>query len=162
MISKDIIAFQQISPVVETLFHWQADDPSHCLLRIFVDDQAQQVYVVASKLHSDHPGENSITENFGKIAQAVCKQYSNLLNIERINDVTWFAHYGLFSVPQSYENLGEQEDFSQIDIPWPLPAKLPSLGGEWTVLRPLAQEQLASRILLEPVQAVMERESRVQ
>lgn len=162
MISKEVIATQQLSPVVETIFHWQVDDPSHCLLRIFVDKQAQQAYVVASKLNGDHPSKNSITENFGKIAQAVCKEYSSLLNLERINHVTWIAHYGLFSVPQSYENLGEQDDFSRIDIPWPLPTKLPSLGGEWTVLRPLAQEQLASKILLESVEAVVERESRVQ
>lgn len=150
MISKEVIT-QKLSPVVETIFHWQADDPNHCLLRIYVDELQKIAFVVVSKLHSDHPDGNSITEKYGQIAQAVCREFPNLLNPKKINHVTWIAHYGSFSTPQSYENLGKQEDFSQIDIPWPIPSQLPLLGGEWTVLRPHSQEQLASKILLEPV-----------
>lgn len=157
MISKEIIATQHLSPVVETIFHWRADDPSHCLLRIYIDELKKMAFVVTSELYSDRVSENFISADFGRLAQAVCEQYPELLSPDRIKHISWIAHYGSFSVPHSYENLGKREDFSQIDIPWPLPGQLTSLGGEWTVLRPFAQEQLSSRILLEPVSVVRER-----
>lgn len=157
MISKDIIATQQLSPVVETIFHWQADDPSHCLLRIFVEDQTQQAYVVASALYSNDNMEKHVSRHFEELALAVVSHYAELLDPSQITDVIWICHYGLFSVPNSFENIGTLDRLSQINLSWPLSSTFSVWERQEVVLSESEEERLFSKISLTPVSEILDR-----
>ncbi|WP_299416291.1 hypothetical protein [Acaryochloris sp. IP29b_bin.148] len=157
MISKEAIATQQLSPVVETIFHWQADDPSHCLLRIFVDGQTQQAYVVASELYSNKTMEKHVLHDFEELALDIFTRHSTLLDPDNINGVSWISHYGRFSVVVSFENLTKPEEFRKVDLPWPLPEQLSRYDGKDTYLEEPDEQKLFSQILLEPVANILDR-----
>lgn len=157
MISKEVIATQQLSPVVETIFHWQADDPSHCLLRIFIDDQTQQAYVVASELYSNDKMEKRVLYDFAELALDIFNQYSILLDPGNIKVVTWISHFGRFSVVDCFENQTDPEIFRKIDLPWPLPERLSRYDGKDTFLQEADEQELFSQVLLEPVADMLDR-----
>lgn len=157
MISKEVIATQQLSPVVETIFHWQADDPSHCLLRIFVDEQAQQAYVVASELYSNNQNEKHVSRHFEELAKSVFEQYPTLINVSDLKKVNWITHYGKFSVVHSFENLTTPDRFTQVDLPWPLPTELTPLTSYRQVIEYEEVQELSHRVLLEQVADILNR-----
>lgn len=159
MISKDIIATQQLSPVVETIFRWRADDPSHCLLRIFIDDLNKQAYVIASEPYSNDLMENHVSTDFGALALAAVDHYFAQLDVSRIKSIAWIAHNGRFSETPSYDNLHMRERFSRVSLPWPLPETLPALGGKWELLASPEEQELTTKLKLDAVLDIMLRVS---
>lgn len=159
MISKEVLTTQQLSPVVETIFHWQVDEPSHCLLRIFINDQTQQAYVVASELYSNDEMEKRVLQDFDELALGIVVCYSKLLNPDNIKEVSWISHFGRFSLVDCFENRMEPEIFRKIDLPWPLPERLSQINGKDTFLQEADEQDLFSRVLLEPVATVLARNS---
>lgn len=157
MISKEVIATQQLSPVVETIFHWQANDPSHCLLRIFVDDQTHHTYVVASELYSNDNMEKHVLHDFEELALDIFDQYSTLLGPGNIKGVSWISHYGRFSLVDSFENKTKPEWFREIGLPWPLPERLSRYDRKETLLQTAGRQKLFSQIFLEPVSDILGR-----
>lgn len=157
MISKEVIATQQLRPLVEAIFHWQADDPSHCLLRIFVDEQVQQAYVVASEPHSNKLLDKHVSTDFDTLAISISKQYTSLFEKSKIKQVIWIAHFGQFSDVHSFENMHTTESFLTVDLPWPLPTRISSLEGCWTFLSAAAVEELNTKVSLVPVLDVLAR-----
>lgn len=157
MISKEVIATQQLSPVVETIFQWQADDPSHCLLRIYTDDQTQQAYVVASELYSNNDMEKHVSRHFEELALAIANHYPVLLDPAQITDVTWICHYGLFSVADSFENIGTPDRLTKTYLPWPLSSTFNVWDRKEVVLNEAEEEKLFSRVSFTPVSEILDR-----
>ena len=155
MVNQVVKETEKLAPEVETLFHWREEDDSHCLLRIYVDNADNSATVVTSKLHSETPGENHLSADFEQLALAIYKKYQYLL--KNLRAVTWIAHYGVFSVADSYENATTTEEFSQVNLPWPLPNHLSSFDGKWKGLDPEEEEQLTNQLTLEPVADILSR-----
>ncbi|ABW32224.1 hypothetical protein [Acaryochloris marina] len=157
MISKEVIAAHKLSPVVETIFHWQADDPSHCLLRIYSDDQTQKAYVVASELYSNNEMGKHVSRHFEELALAVANQYPELLDPTKITDVTWICHYGMFSVADSFENIGTPDRLTKIYLVWPLSSTFNVWERKEVVLSESEQEELFSRVSFTSVSEILDR-----
>ena len=155
MVNQVVKTTEKLAPVVETIFHWRSDDDSHCLLRVYVDEQNSSAVVVASKLYSETPRENHLSADFEQLVLAINTEYEALLS--PLSKVDWIAHYGLFSVVYSFENLHTTESFSRITLPWPLPRQLLQYDGKWWGLRPAEEENIRSQILLEPVEDILKR-----
>jgi hypothetical protein len=152
------ITTQTILPIVETIFEWDAKWPelnrqsrSHCLLRIFIDSEHERAAVIASELDSNR-GNVGIGVDFEGLAKAVIRDFSSSLPVA-LPQVQWVQHYGIFSTPASYENLGTPDEFSQIDWNW----KQDTIAGEQleTVMDASEFQERYSWIELAPVEKVL-------
>lgn len=144
---------------IKTIFDWEANwlehwdegkrhSHSHCLLRIYVDVKANRAAVIASELNSNRQNID-IGHDFEGLARAVVREFRAILSIP-LTQITWIQHYGRFSEPRSYENLGTPDEFSKIDLPWKgkelkgkgketvLDEEVENLLG-WTNLQPVEQ-----------------------
>lgn len=112
---------------IKTIFDWEANWPehwdktkrhshSHCLLRIYVDPTANQAVVIASELNSNRQNID-IGHDFEGLVKAIVRELGAEIDIP-ISQVIWIKHYGRFSEPLSYENLGMRDRFSKIDLLW--------------------------------------------
>jgi len=153
MVNQAIRTSDKLAPVVETIFHWREHDPSNCLLRIYVDTIGTSAIIVASKLYSETPGKNHISADFEQLALAINKKYQGLL--DNVQEVTWIAHYGVFSVVDSFENETTTEVFSKVLLSWPLPQQLTNLESDWKQLDIGEQEELTKQFQLAPVADVL-------
>lgn len=156
MVNQVIRTTKKLTPVVETIFHWRSDDDSHCLLRIFVDEQNTNAVVVASIVHSNDAMPEDVSTDFEALAVAVQTKFSSVLDPSNIHHVTWLCHSGLFSVAYSYENITTPERFSRVVLPWPLPHQIEPWSGQWRVLSAAEVEELTSKIELRPVADMLE------
>ena len=105
---------------IKRIFYWEAiwdaakkHALSHCLLRIYID--ANRVAIIASEIESNK-ANIGIGRNFEGLASCVIKEFGSELSVP-LSQVIWIQHYGRFSEPRSYENLGMRERFSQINLP---------------------------------------------
>lgn len=139
---------------IKTIFHWQSAEGkhSHCLLRIYADAARQRAAVVASELESNRQNPD-IGCDFKKLASAIARDFGQFLGVP-MQQVTWLLHYGTFSAPLSYENLGFPDEFSKVELPW----EGTSLGegeGEWIVFRAPKIREILDWATLEPVEEVL-------
>ncbi|PZD70621.1 hypothetical protein C1752_10471 [Acaryochloris thomasi RCC1774] len=154
---NQVVKTDKLAPVVETLFHWREEDAScHCLLRIYRDEQKEEVIVVASGLHSNKSMEHDVSIDFEALALAVREQYPIYLNEANTQKVTWICHYGRFSQANTYENQTTPERWLRVTLPWPLPEHIEPWSAEWWVLRPNEVEELNTKIRLSPVADILE------
>lgn len=116
MVNQVVKTTEKLAPVVETIFHWRSDDDSHCLLRIYRDEQEQQTVVVLSEIASNQEN-TSISEETVNIVRAITAKFSEHLS-PNLEQTIWLMHYGCFSKPLSFENLHRSEEFSQIEFIW--------------------------------------------
>ncbi len=156
MVNQVVQTTEKLQPSVETIFHWRKDDDSHCLLRIYIDEQNECAIVTASILQSNDMMPEDVSTDFEALAMAVQAKFPSVLDPKHINNVTWICHSGLFSVANSYENLTTPERFSRVALPWPFPDQLAPWSGQWRVLRPAEVEELKNKIELRPVTDILE------
>lgn len=116
MVNQAVRATNKLAPVVETIFHWKVGDPSHCLVRIYRDEQQQQTLVVISEIASNQ-GNTSISETTVNIVSAINARFQEHLGPE-LEKTIWLMHFGCFSKPLTFENLHRSEEFSRIEFVW--------------------------------------------
>ena len=156
MVNQVVRTAEKLAPVVETIFHWREEDDSHCLLRIYLDERNTSAVVVASIVHSNDAMPEDVSTDFEALAVAVKTKFPNALDPDKIHNVTWICHSGLFSVADSFENLITPEGFSRVALPWPLPRSLTSWSGQWGELSPTEVDELKSTVELRPVADLLE------
>lgn len=140
--------------VIKTIFYWQSKQgrSCHCLLRIYIDEVDERAIVIASELDSNRHN-TVITQDIKGLASAVVQTFESQIGVP-LEQIVWIVHYGDFSQPRSYENIGFSDEFSRVDLPW----YGTSLGeGEsfWTVLRAAPRKEILGWIDLEPVDRVL-------
>lgn len=147
---------------IKTIFYWEAHWPkhwneakrhshSHCLLRIYVEPATNRAAIIASELNSNEPNIG-IGLDFEGLAKAIVRELGSEIDIP-LSQVVWIEHYGRFSDPHSYENLGVRDSFSKIDLTWS--GKELEGKGKETVLRIARVQELIGWINLEPVEKVL-------
>ncbi|WP_017716892.1 hypothetical protein [Kamptonema formosum] len=139
---------------IQSIFHWQSKEgrDSHCLLRIYIDENLGRAAVIASELDSNRHN-TPITRDFKGLASAVARALGAELGVPR-SQITWIVHCGDFSQPRSYENLGFPDEFSVVDFP---ESGTDNAEGEgsWTVLRTAQIQEILGGITLPPVERVV-------
>ena len=156
MVNQVVRTAEKLAPVVETIFHWRENDPGHCLLRIYRDEQAGEIFVVASGLYSNKSMEHDVSIDFEALAIAVRNQYPTYLNEVNTQKATWICHYGKSSHANTYENQTTPERWLRVTLPWPLPHHLVPWSAKWWVLQPKETEELTNKIRLSPVADILE------
>jgi hypothetical protein len=143
-----------ISWLYEGVFEWQAEcswhplplrstpEPttSHCLLRIYLNTTEKKALVLASELHSNEQNI-SLTLGYSSLARAINECFSD--EFSHLTEVLWLAHYGEFSVPHSYCELGRPQEFVLVDLPWPLPEQISDTYN----MQPQSEEQWRELLL---------------
>ncbi len=145
---------------IKTIFDWKADwdvakrhTLSHCLLRIYVNIPTNRAVIIASEIESNRANID-IGHDFEGLASSVVKEFGAELSVP-LSQVIWIQHYGRFSEPRSYENLGMRDRFSQIHLPM-VGEKLEGKGKQ-TVLSSTKVQELMGWLDLEPVEEVLQK-----
>lgn len=160
--NKIVISTANGIKTLKTIFSWEANwlehwdeskrhSYSHCLLRIYVDPAANRAVVIASELYSNDLNIG-IGYDFEGLARAIVRQFGLEVGIP-LSQTVWIKHYGRFSEPRSYENLGIRDRFSKIDLTWN--GKELEGKGKETVFRIALVQELIGWINLEPVEKVL-------
>lgn len=140
--------------IIKTIFYWQSKEgrSCHCLLRIYIDEVYGRTIVIASELDSNRQN-TAITQDIKGLASTVMQTFGAQISVPR-EQITWIVHYGDFSQPRSYENIGFCDEFSRVDLPWQGTSLLKG-ESSWTVLRAALRKDILGWLNLEPVEQVL-------
>lgn len=132
---------------LNTIFDWRSSTigSSHCLLRLYLNESEKRAIIIASELASNRQNP-SITHDIRLLWRIAIRDFNEFLNIEN-NDVIFLVHYGNFSEPPSYYNLGFPDEFARVD--------LSDDKEEWMVLSPTEVLEILDGEILEPVEKVL-------
>ncbi len=109
-VNKIISDTQAISQIecVKTVFSWDcsskrkekkmSSSPSHCLLRIYVDEEHQKTLVIASELASNQSNINVLC-GVKDLITSVFEHYPQVQTT--FPNITWIIHFGRFSFSQA-------------------------------------------------------------
>ena len=133
--------------ILKTIFSWRSSTigSSHCLLRLYLNNSEKRAIIIASELASNRQNP-TVTHDVRLLWRTVIRDFKEFLNIEN-KDVIFIVHYGNFSEPPSYSNLGFPDEFARVD--------LSDNKEEWMVLNPTEVREILDGVILEPVEEVL-------
>ncbi len=132
---------------LKTIFSWRSSTigSSHCLLRLYLNNREKRTVIIASELASNRPNP-TITHDIRLLWRTVIRDFKEFLNIEN-KYLIFIVHYGNFSEPPSYSNLGFPDEFARVDLS-------DNKKEEWMVLNPTEVREMLDGVILEPVEEV--------
>jgi hypothetical protein len=136
-------------PTINTLLNWQSKSGQscHCLLRIYVNLAANKTIVIVSELASNKQNI-TISHDIERLTSSVMNYVPKTLSLSK-EQITWIVHYGDFSQPRSYANLGYNDEFALVKL------SSNSNDEEWKVLTTKEIHEILDGGILEPVEQVI-------